>query len=177
MGKKKAVKLGINLGQYPNEGGGGVPCPSPCHQPSLHFTSFHYSSFSRTFNCQRLVRDSISYPFFNWFIKHQDSDEDGSTHPASLVFTQKTHSQGSSDFQLPDGGNEDQLGLSSDEDDDEEDEEDDEESKDAKFLLVSKESFWQPLSKCQKPRCSLFRVLRDILTQQRSDFSTSFGMI
>ena len=23
MGKKKAVKLGINLGQYPNEGGGG----------------------------------------------------------------------------------------------------------------------------------------------------------
>ena len=27
MGKKKAVKLGINLGQYPNEGGRG--CPSP----------------------------------------------------------------------------------------------------------------------------------------------------
>ena len=25
MGKKKAVKLGINLGQYPNEGG-GAPC-------------------------------------------------------------------------------------------------------------------------------------------------------
>ena len=75
---------------------------------------------------------------------------------------------------VPDGENEDQLGLSTDEDDDEEE---DEESKDAKFLLVSKESFWQPLSKCQKPGCSLFRVLRDILTQQRSDFSTSFGMI
>ena len=28
MGKKKAVKLGINLGQYPNEGGGGVPVPT-----------------------------------------------------------------------------------------------------------------------------------------------------
>ena len=30
MGKKKAVKLGINLGQYPNEGGGCLEKSDSC---------------------------------------------------------------------------------------------------------------------------------------------------
>ena len=32
MGEKKAVKLGINLGQYPNEGGRGAPVPTLFNQ-------------------------------------------------------------------------------------------------------------------------------------------------
>ena len=129
-----------------------------CHQPSLLFTSFHYSSFSNFY--MPMISEwltntiSISNRFFDWFIKHQDSEEDGSIHPASLASTQKTHSQESSEFQLPDGGNEDRLGLSSDEEDHDEEEQEDEESKDAKFVLVSKESLWQLLSKCQQPGCS-----------------------
>ena len=38
MGKKKAVKLGINLGQYPNEGGGGCPSPNPFHPKNGTFS-------------------------------------------------------------------------------------------------------------------------------------------